>query len=128
MSQKNDEPIGAAAARKENFFYPRQHEPNRSMQRLGIRSARRLIVVSSAFVMLFMLFPTQIGSLYVKYVVEAEWIRRAEEMYKTIWSRRNEKVFEAFMTQRKNTIAEIIGLKRYDISSEENRGDIQKSK
>ncbi|CAG9575250.1 hypothetical_protein_-_conserved [Leishmania major strain Friedlin] len=107
----------------ENFFRPRQKLGTHNIQRAGLRSARRVGLWFTSGVLVFILMPTYLGPAYVKYVAGSEWLERVS---KSIWQRRNEKDFELYMTQRKNTWAEWLGLKRYNISGEENDGGIQK--
>ncbi|EPY32012.1 hypothetical protein STCU_03021 [Strigomonas culicis] len=107
-----------------NFFIPKQKaNPKENMQRAGLRSAKRVGFWFMMGITVVVLGPTYIGPFYVEYVAESEWMKRAK---KSIWTRRNEKDFELYMTQRKNTWSEWLGFKHYDISSEENKGDIQK--
>ncbi|CAJ1009291.1 hypothetical protein Q4I28_004605 [Leishmania naiffi] len=107
----------------ENFFHPKQRLDKQSIQRAGLRSARRVGLWFTVTLLVFVVMPAYLGPLYVKYVASSEWLERAS---KSIWQRRNEKDFELYMTQRKNTWTEWLGLKRYNISGEENDGDIQK--
>ncbi|AYU79573.1 hypothetical protein LdCL_250029400 [Leishmania donovani] len=113
----------ANAQGHENFFRPRQKLGTHNIQRAGLRSARRVGLWFTSSVLVFVVMPAYLGPAYVKYVAGSEWLERAS---KSIWQRRNEKDFELYMTQRKNTWAEWLGLKRYNISGEENDGDIQK--
>ncbi|KAK7198682.1 hypothetical protein NESM_000831800 [Novymonas esmeraldas] len=107
----------------ENFFHPKQRSTGQNIQRAGLRSAKRVGWWFTAGVIVFVVAPAYVGPAYVKYVAGNEWLQRAS---KSIWQRRNEKDHELYMTQRKNTWVEWLGLKRYNISGDENDGDIQK--
>lgn len=106
----------------ENFFHPKQKMGTQSVQRAGLRTAKRVGLWFTLGTLFFIVGPTYVGPLYVKYVVGNEWLQRAT---KSIWQRRNEKDYELYMTQRTNTWTEWLGLKRYNISGEENEGEIQ---
>lgn len=110
----------------ENFFHPRPNMKKKSLQRSGLRGAKKLMYCCAAGVLLFIVAPTHLGPLYVNYVAKSEWLKRAEEAAASIWTRRNAKDFHSYMTQRKNSFYELMGLKRYNIGGEENDGDIQK--
>lgn len=119
-------PEGYASANSEaqgHFFHPKQRASQQNMQRAGLRSARRVGVWFTVGVVVVVLLPTHIGPFYVKYVAGNEWVERAS---KTIWQRRNEKDYDLYMTQRKNGWLEYLGLKHYNISGDDNSGDIQK--
>lgn len=107
----------------ENFFHPKQKVSKVNVQRSGIRSAYRVGLWFSAAMGIFVIGPTYLGPLYVKYVAGNDWLERAT---KSVWQRRNEKDYELYMTQRKNSWREWLGLKHYNISGEENTGEIQK--
>ncbi|KAG5500305.1 hypothetical protein JIQ42_04642 [Leishmania sp. Namibia] len=113
----------ANAQGHENFFHPKQRPSVQNIQRAGLRSAKRIGLWFTASVLVFVVTPTYLGPLYVKYVAGSTWLERAS---KSIWQRRNEKDYELYMTQRKNTWTEWLGLKRYNISGDENDGEIQK--
>lgn len=120
-------PEGYAAAANaqghENFFHPKQKATAQNIQRAGLRSAKRVGLWFTVSMLVFVVLPTYAGPFYVKYVAGSEWLERAS---KSIWQRRNEKDFDLYMTQRKNSWREWLGLKHYNISGEENTGDIQK--
>ncbi|KEG13202.1 hypothetical protein DQ04_01151090 [Trypanosoma grayi] len=111
---------GGGAAH-ENFFHPRKKIKN-SIQRAGLRSSRRTVAIFMICVAVFVVGPTHLGPLYVKYVAGQNWLERAK---KSIWTRRNEKDHDLYLTQRKNGWLEYLGLKRYNIGGETNIGDIQ---
>ncbi|CAD2217424.1 hypothetical protein AGDE_03775 [Angomonas deanei] len=113
----------ANAQGNENFFVPKQKVQQQNIQRAGLRSAKMVGFWVTVGTMIFILGPTYIGPFYVNYIAEAEWMKRVQ---KSIWTRRNEGNFDLYMTQRKNTWSEWLGLKQYDISSDENPGEIQK--
>ncbi|KPI86663.1 hypothetical protein ABL78_4278 [Leptomonas seymouri] len=106
----------------ENFFHPRQKLGAKNVQRAGLRTAKLVSLWFTVGMLLFVIGPTYVGPFYVKYVVGNEWLRRASQ---SIWQRRNEKDYELYMTQRENTWWQWLGLKRYNISGDENEGDIQ---
>lgn len=108
---------------RENFFHPKMKMKQPNIQRAGLRYAYRVGLYFSIGMIVVVLAPTYLGPLYVNYVASNEWLQRAQ---KSIWQRRNEKDFELYMTQRKNSWWEWLGLKHYDISSDENIGSIQK--
>ncbi|KAF8282067.1 hypothetical protein TcYC6_0120220 [Trypanosoma cruzi] len=111
---------GGASAH-ENFFHPRK-KLNKSVQRAGLRYSRRVAVWFTAGITLFLVIPSYFGPLYVEYVSGKDWLERAN---KSIWTRRNEKDYDLYMTQRQNGWLEYLGLKHYNISGEENIGEIQ---
>ncbi|RNF27651.1 uncharacterized protein Tco025E_00035 [Trypanosoma conorhini] len=110
------------ASTHENFFHPRRNL-KKSVQRAGLRSARRITVGFTVGMIVFLVLPSYLGPLYVEYVAGNDWLERAK---KSIWTRRNEKDYDLFMTQRKNGWLEYLGLKHYNIGGDENLGGIQK--
>lgn len=114
---------GAGGQTHENFFHPKRKMKLESIQRAGLRSARRVGFWFAVGTMVVVLLPTHLGPLYVEYVAGNEWLQRAK---KSIWQRRNEKDYELFMTQRKNAWKEWLGLKQYNISGDTNQGEIQR--
>lgn len=112
----------------DNFFHPKPRL-KKSIQRSGLRSAKKLSIGAVVFTTVFLGIPMILGPLWVNYVARWEWVQRAQQAAKSIWTRRNEKDWDLFMTQRKNAWWEMLGLKRYDIGSDENSSsDIQKYK
>jgi hypothetical protein len=105
----------------ENFFHPKQKMGAQNVQRAGLRTAKRVSLWFTLGLLFVVIGPTYLGPLYVEYVVGSEWLERAS---RSIWQRRNEKDYELYMTQRKNSWTEWLGLKRYNISGEENEGEI----
>ncbi|RNF12628.1 hypothetical protein TraAM80_00171 [Trypanosoma rangeli] len=110
------------ASTHENFFHPRRNL-KKSVQRAGLRSSRRVAVCFTVGIVVFLVFPTYLGPLYVEHVASRDWLERAN---KSIWTRRNEKDYDLYMTQRRNGWLEYLGLKHYNIGGDKNLGEIQK--
>ena len=115
-----------AAAEEHDFFHPQSQMGKKCHQRAGFRMGRNSIYAFMIFSVVCVQLPMEGGPFYVSMISMAEWMRKEELRVQSIWARRQMDMsnMKNYMTQRQNSWKQILGLKMYNISGDDNEADI----